>query len=124
MERHLKTATVLAHMLDNQFNILGFRFGLNGIIGLIPWLGDALVAFLSLYLVWIGLQMNLPRMKLIEMISNIAVNFFIGLIPILGDAVDFFHKANLKNLKILKDHAKHPVMEGQVIDPIQPASFR
>src|SRR6266498_5445540 len=101
MEAHLRTATVLAHILDNQFSILGVRFGMNGVLGLIPGVGDIVVAILSFYLLWIGLKMRLPRIKLIEMFANVALNFFIGLVPILGDALDFFHKANLKNLKIL-----------------------
>jgi hypothetical protein len=124
MENHLKVATHLANLLDNQFNIFGIRFGMNGIIGLIPGVGDFLVAVLSFYMVWIGLRMGLPLSALTEMIGNIAVNFFIGLLPVVGDAVDFFHKANLKNLKILKDHAKAHVVEGEIVDSTKQISYR
>lgn len=124
MEAHLRTATVLAHMLDSQFRIFGFRFGLNGILGLVPWVGDLVVAVLSFYLVWIGFRMNVPRAKLAEMVSNVAFNFFLGLLPIVGDFADFFHKANLKNLKILKNHATHPVLDADILDPVHPATFR
>jgi hypothetical protein len=122
MENHLKAASLLAHLLDNQFRLFGFRFGLNGVLGLIPGAGDAVVAILSLYLVWIAIEMELPRIKIVEMIVNIVINFFIGLVPIIGDFADFFHKANLANLKILHDHAKRTSPDGKVLQPARYAS--
>lgn len=121
---HLRAASGLAHALDNQFNLFGFRFGLNGIIGLVPGLGDAIITLLSFYLVWIGVAMHLPRTELAKMIANIMINFFIGLIPIIGDFADFFHKANLANLKILNDYAKRTTKDGKVIQPAQYASAK
>ncbi len=115
MDNHLKTAEVMANFLDGKFKFLKFRFGMNGIFGLIPVVGDFLVSFLSLYLVWIGLQMRLPASAISKMLSNIMTNFFIGLVPVIGDFVDFFHHANLKNLDILKQHAKRQVIEGEVV---------
>ncbi len=116
MENHLRVASLIANLLDNSFSFFGKRFGLNGILGLVPGAGDIVTTGLSLYIVWIGVQMGLPLIKIAEMIKNVAINFFIGLLPVLGDAVDFFHKANLKNLQILKDHAKNHTIEGEIID--------
>lgn len=116
MEAHLRSATLLANLLDNQFNFFGIRFGLNGVLGLIPGAGDIITTALSAYIVWIGMQMHLPASKLAEMIGNVAINFFVGLVPIVGDAVDFFHKANLKNLRILHEHAKQGVVEGEILE--------
>lgn len=124
MENHLRAASTIANLLDNQFNFFGIRFGLNGLLGLIPGAGDFIVALLSLYMVWIGVKMQLPAAKLIEMVANVAVNFFIGLLPVIGDAVDFFNHANLKNLKILQNHAKRHIVEGEVLESIHPVSFR
>lgn len=124
MKSHLQAATVLAYLLDSKFKLFGFRFGLNGLVGLIPVVGDAFILLLSLYLVWIALEMELPRWKILEMLANIIINFFIGLVPIVGDFADFFHKANLANLKILKDHAKKQAKYGEVIQPIYLASYR
>jgi len=75
-----------------------------------------IAALLSL-LVWIAVQMELSRFKIAHKIWNIPINFIIGLIPILGDAVDIFKKANMKNLKILTDHAKSHPHVGRVIQP-------
>lgn len=122
MENHLKAASVLAHLLDNQFSFFGKKFGLNGVVGLIPGIGDGIIALLSFYLVWIALEMDLPRVKILEMVWNIVINFFIGLIPIIGDFADFFHKANLANLKILHDHAKRTSADGKIMQPAHYAS--
>lgn len=115
MERHLKTAEDIANFLDGKFRFFKLRFGMNGIFGLIPFVGDFLVSFLSLYIVWIGIQMRLPFPAISQMLSNILTNFLIGLVPVIGDFVDFFHHANLKNLKILKQYAKGHVIEGAVV---------
>lgn len=115
MDNHLKAAEGIAYFLDGKFKFLKFRFGMNGIFGLIPVVGDFMVSFLSLYLVWIGIRMGLPSQEISKMISNILTNFIIGLVPVIGDFVDFFHHANLKNLKILRQYAKGNVIEGKVV---------
>jgi hypothetical protein len=115
MERHLDIAENIANFLDGKFRFFKLRFGMNGIFGLIPVVGDGLVAFLSLYLVWIAIRMDLPGKKIVVMICNILLNFLIGLVPVVGDFADFFHHANLKNLKILKRYTKGHVVEGRVI---------
>ena len=122
MENHLKVASVVANLLDNRFNFFGVRFGIDGIIGLIPGAGDILVTALSLYLVWIGLKMKLPTLKIIAMIGNVVVNFLIGLVPVFGDATNFFYRANMRNLKILKDYANRNIIEGEIIEPAHQAS--
>jgi hypothetical protein len=124
MDMHLKTASLIANLLDNSISLFGRRFGLNGLLGLIPGAGDIFTAALSMYIVWIGVQMRVPLLKLLEMILNVAINFFIGLVPIIGDAADFFHKGNLKNLRILEDHAKNHVIEGEIVDTSKSAVAR
>jgi hypothetical protein len=119
MDRHLATAEDIAHFLDGKFKFLKIRFGMNGVFGLVPVVGDLLTTFLSLYIVWIGMQMRIPGHAISQMLANIVTNFFIGLVPVVGDFVDFFHHANLKNLKILKQYAKGNVIEGELIGNIQ-----
>ena len=111
----MKAAEELANFLDGRFKFLKVRFGMNGVFGLIPVVGDLLVAFLSLYLVWIGIKMRLPATAISQMLSNILTNFIIGLVPVIGDFIDFFHHANFKNLKILKQYTKRGVIEGKIV---------
>ncbi len=50
--------------------------------------------------------MRLPQEKILEMFTNIIMDFVIGLVPVLGDIGDFAFKANTKNLKILRNYAE------------------
>lgn len=122
MENHLNVASILANVLDNQFKVGGLRFGLNSFIDLIPGIGDILAALLSMYLVWIAVEMELPRLKIAHMIWNILINFLIGLIPVIGDAAYIFRKANMKNLRILQNYVRKEMKEGRVIQPRHYAS--
>lgn len=115
MKNRLKTATFLANLLDNKFKILGLRFGIDPILGLIPGGGDLVSLILSSYIVWIGIKMELPKNKITRMIGNIMLDFGIGLLPILGDAADFAFKSNLMNLEILEQHVEKDIVEGEIV---------
>ena len=115
MDRHLRLATIITELLENRFHFLGFKFGLDPLLGLIPGIGDVIGLFLSLYLLWIGMRMNLPSEKISKMFSNIVFDFVIGLIPVVGDVGDFVFHANTKNLQILKSHLNQPVVEGEIV---------
>lgn len=104
MDRHLQTAEAFANLLDNQFSVFGIRFGANAVLDLVPEVGDFIAAMLSLYLIWIAVQMKVPFYRIAQMLFNIGLNFVIGLIPIIGDAAYIFRKANMKNLAILQKY--------------------
>ncbi len=116
MQAHLKTAEVFAKLLDNQFSIGKFRFGLDPILGLFWGAGDIVGALLSCYMIWIAIQMKIPSSAIAQMLGNIALDFLIGLVPVLGQATDFVFKANSKNMEILRKYAKSTVVEGHVIE--------
>ena len=105
MNQHLKNATVLANLLDNQFSLAGIRFGFAAFLDLIPGIGDAIDALLSLYLVYIAIQMKIPFYRIVQMLANIGINFLIGLVPIIGDAAYILRRVNMKNLRILQKYA-------------------
>jgi hypothetical protein len=96
----------LAVLMDGAFRVPGtrWRFGLNSIAGLPPGAGDALLAIISLWIVWQAHELGLPRAKLTRMVGNVLVEAALGSIPILGDAMDVVWKANLRNLRIIDDH--------------------
>lgn len=112
---HLTIAEALTKLLDEEFSIFGFKFGLDPIIGLFPVLGDILPLGLSVYILWIAKQMKVPQDKLNEMLRNILIDFVLGLIPVVGDASDFIFKANSKNLKILKTYAPSEVLNAEIV---------
>ena len=89
--------------MDSAFRLPGgFRFGLDGLIGLIPGVGDAIGVVVSLYIVARARKLGVSRGTLVRMLANVGVEGLIGSIPILGDAFDFAFKANRRNLALLR----------------------
>jgi hypothetical protein len=103
-QTHLNTARIFVNLMDNQFKIGKYSFGLDPILGLVPGVGDIASFALSFYIIWIGILLKLPPAKLLNMIANILYDFFVGVIPLIGDVLDFTFKANSKNLEIIEKH--------------------
>lgn len=101
-DSHLKAAQTVAKLLDDRFQIGPIKFGFDPIVNIIPGLGDVLGMLFSLYLVWIAVQMDVPKRKIFWMVWHIFIDFVIGIIPFLGTVGDIFYKANEKNLKIIE----------------------
>lgn len=115
MRNHIKTASYIADLLDNRFKILGFRFGIDPLLGLIPGGGDLVSFALSLYMIWIGVKIELPQTKVIKMIKNTTFDLLVGVIPVLGDIADFTYKSNLTNLGILQAHVGKDAIDGEIM---------
>ncbi len=94
----------LAWHLDQAFPIPGtrYRVGWDGIIGLIPGLGEAVMLFLQAGIVVAAVvRYDVPAVIAIRMVLNVLIDSTIGSIPILGDLFDFFFKASTKNIALL-----------------------
>lgn len=100
----LRRARRVAHLLDNQFRVFGFRFGLDPLLGLIPGLGDLVPAAFSVYLLHLGIRLGLPPAALIVMALNSVLDILLGFIPGLGDVSDVAFKAHSRNVAILERH--------------------
>ena len=97
-------------LLDEAFRVPGtnFRFGIDGIIGLVPGLGDVLAGILSLIIpvgAWIR---GVPYITLLRMAANIGIGVLIGSIPIFGDLFLIVWKANRRNYHLLTLHLSEP----------------
>lgn len=101
--RKLALLRRIAWAMDGAFRLPGskFRFGLNSILGLPPVLGDALLGTISLYIVYEGYRLGVPKAAIARMLANVAVETAVGTIPIAGDLFDVAFKANLRNLEII-----------------------
>jgi hypothetical protein len=101
---------LLAHLLDDAFRIPGteVRFGLDGIIGLVPAIGDVLAGLASCILIFAAWVRGVPYITLIRMVVNLGIDVIIGAIPFLGDAFDIAWKANRRNYALLVRHIEHP----------------
>ncbi len=102
LEADLRRARALAKLLDAQFSVAGFRFGLDAIIGLVPGMGDVATAAVAMYPVYLINKHKLPRRFARKMLINIGIDFAGGAVPLLGDLFDAYYKANLKNLALLE----------------------
>ena len=107
VERRLSALRSLKNWLDEAFRVPGteLRFGWDPVIGLVPWVGDLLTAFMSGAIVLQAHKMRLPRVVQLRMLGNVAIDLVAGAIPVVGDAADFFWKSNKKNFTLLEQHA-------------------
>ena len=96
----------LATLLDTAFVIPGtrFRFGVDGLIGLVPGLGDTITTALSLWIVYEAHQLGAPKHVLARMLGNVAIDGFVGAVPIAGDVFDVLWRGNRRNLRLLREH--------------------
>ena len=98
---------LISRLLDTFFVIPGtrIRFGLEPIIGLIPFLGDQVTALISAALLYRSVQHRLPKIALVRMALNIFINAIVGMVPILGDIFVLWYKPNMRNYRILQRYA-------------------
>ena len=95
----------LARLFDYAFTLPGgFQFGLAGIIGLIPGIGDVFDALVSLYIIGRAIQLGIPRIAIARMLVNVGIEALAGSVPIFGDLFDIAFKANRRNYELLKNH--------------------
>jgi hypothetical protein len=101
---------LLAHVLDDWFRIPGtpIRFGIDGLIGLVPFAGDILAGLASSIIVMAAWFRGVPYVTLARMVVNIAIDVLIGMVPLVGDAFDIAWKANRRNYRLLTRHLRQP----------------
>ena len=102
-QRVIERLRRLGHLLDSQFTVpgIGYRVGLDGLIGLVPGVGDTLTLALSAYIIIEAQKLNVSAATTARMIGNVLIDYVIGAIPVIGDLFDFAFKANQRNLRLL-----------------------
>ena len=97
----------LSRWMDGLFRIpgVGWRFGLDALIGLIPGLGDTATTVVSFYVLAAGVRYRVPKVTLLRMGLNIAIDYVLGSVPLVGDAFDMFWKSNQMNVELLRQRA-------------------
>jgi len=84
---------------------LGWRFGLDALIGLIPGFGDTATSLVSFYILVNAVRYGVPKITLLRMGLNIAIDYAVGSLPLVGDFVDAWWKSNQRNLDLLRKRA-------------------
>ncbi len=93
--------------MDDLFRVpvLGWRFGLDALIGLIPGFGDTATSLVSFYILASAVRYRVPKITLARMGLNIGIDYLIGSVPVVGDFLDAWWKSNHMNLDLLKQRA-------------------
>jgi hypothetical protein len=104
----LARVTRLARLMDAAIAIPGtrIRLGADAVLGLAPGVGDLVAKIASAYILYEAHQMGLPKHKLLRMGGNVLVDLVFGSVPVAGDVFDVFWRANMRNIKILRDHVE------------------
>jgi hypothetical protein len=104
----LRLARFLADLLDQRFTIPGtsIRIGLDPILGLVPGIGDLIANLTGSVILFIAAQYGLPKIVLLRMGFNVALNAMIGAIPIFGDIFSIWFRSNVKNIALLDRYAR------------------
>ena len=103
----------LSNVLDTAIRIPGtsIRFGLDGLLGLVPGVGDVTTGLASVFVILTAARMGVPATVLGRMIMNVAIDSAVGVIPVLGDVFDIAWKANTRNVALTEQYMTAPEHE-------------
>ena len=103
-EQRIKRLEAVARLLDIAFILPGtkIRYGVDGIIGLIPVVGDIIATAFSLWVVREARALGAPWHLTARMLGNVAVQGVVGAVPVAGDAFDVLFRANMRNARLLR----------------------
>jgi hypothetical protein len=103
-EQRIARIEEIAKLLDVAFVLPGtnIRYGIDGLIGLIPIVGDIITTAISLWLVREARALGAPWYLTARMLGNVAVDGVVGIVPFAGDAFDVMFRANMRNVRLLR----------------------
>jgi len=112
----LKGLDNFSTLLDSQFRIPGTntRFGVDFIIGLIPYVGDLISFLFSGGLVLTMAKHGASGQVLAKMLFNIVLDTVVGSVPLFGDIFDLYFKSNRRNYNLLKEHYGEGEYQGSM----------
>jgi hypothetical protein len=101
---------LLSRVLDTWFRVPGtqIRFGLDGIVGFFPGIGDFIGGAASCIIVIAAFFRGVPLITIARMVANLAVEVVVGLVPFLGNLFDIGWRANRRNYHLLEDSLQGP----------------
>jgi hypothetical protein len=103
-EQRIARLEALAQLLEVAFILPGtkIRYGIDGLIGLIPVVGDLLTTAIALWIVREARSLGAPRLLVARMLANVAIDGVVGIVPFVGDAFDVIWRANIRNTRLLR----------------------
>lgn len=108
LEAHALRARLrrVARILDSGIGVPGtrWRIGIDGLIGLIPGIGDLFGLLMGAYFLFEGARIGAPARLQLRMLGNVLFDALIGLVPVIGDLADFAFRSNQRNAVLLDQH--------------------
>ena len=100
----------LSHLLDDFIRIPGtpIRFGLDGIVGFIPGIGDIVGGLASCIIIVAAWMRGVPKVLIARMVLNVAVETLVGAVPVFGNLFDIGWRANRRNYALLTRSLDEP----------------
>jgi hypothetical protein len=100
----LERARWVSELLDESVRVpgIGYKIGLDPLIGILPVAGDAVSMLISLYVVVEGIRAGAPVWLVFVMLLTITIDFLVGSIPVIGVVFDAVWKANKWNVSLLE----------------------
>ena len=104
----------LSHLLDDFIRIPGtpIRFGLDGIVGFIPGVGDILGGLASCIIIVAAWSRGVRPVVVARMVLNVAIETAVGSLPVVGNLFDIGWRANRRNYKLLAESLDLPQRHG------------
>ena len=111
----------LSWLMDDLIKIpgLGWRFGLDALIGLIPGFGDTATSLASFYILASAVRYGVPKVTILRMGMNIGIDYLVGSLPLVGDLFDAWWKSNHMNVELLRKRAtvsRNEARKGKISD--------
>ncbi|MBB5517176.1 hypothetical protein FHS89_003223 [Rubricella aquisinus] len=100
----------IAHVMDQSVRLPGtrIRLGLDGLLGLVPGIGDTLALAVSAYIPVTAWRAGARKRTLLRMMGNVTADWLIGLVPLAGDLFDIGFKANTRNARLFREEFDLP----------------
>ena len=101
---------MLSHLLDDFIRIPGtpIRFGLDGIVGFIPGIGDIAGGLASSIIIIAAWMRGVRRVTVARMVLNVAIETVVGAVPLVGNLFDIGWRANRRNYALLTGSLDEP----------------
>ncbi len=105
IERVISILDRIAVLMDSAVGVPGtrIRVGWDGLLGLLPGVGDLLTSAPLLYFLWIAFRFKMGTKVWIRLLVNQGIDFIVGSIPLIGDIFDVGFKSNRRNANLLID---------------------
>ncbi len=97
----------LSWLMDDfiRLPVIGWRVGLDALVGLIPGFGDTATSLVSFYILVSAVRYRVPKVTLLRMGMNLGIDYVVGALPLVGDLFDAWWKSNQQNVDLLSKRA-------------------